>query len=123
MDHRFGWVPFFLLVALWLLWVFPYMFLMLRSGLGDAKYIAKLDKGFEESKITDSQFFGRGYFISYSMKYPRLKGENKLTSRKEHLTMLVSSAFAYSSATLFVLGIGFKICNSVPISLNTDFSG
>ncbi|WP_240800902.1 hypothetical protein [Vibrio sp. Hep-1b-8] len=105
-------VPFFLLVALWLLWVFPYMFLMLRSGLGDAKHIAKLDKvfGFEESKITDSQSFGRGSrFISYSMKYPRLKGENKLTSRKEHLIMLISSAFAYSSATLFVLGIGFKL--------------
>lgn len=79
------------------------MFLMLRSGLGDTKHI-----GFEESKITDSLSFGRGYFISYSMKYPRLKGKNKLTSRKEHLTMLTSSAFAYSSTTLFVLGIGFK---------------
>ncbi|MFL9799701.1 hypothetical protein AB6C80_010970 [Vibrio cyclitrophicus] len=54
-------VPFFLLVALWLLWVFPYMFLMLRPGLGDAKHIAKLDKvfGFEESKITDSLSFDK----------------------------------------------------------------
>lgn len=86
------------------------MFLMLRSGLGDAKHIAKLDNGFEESKITDSLSFGRGSrFISCSMKYPLLKGENKLTSRKEHLTMLIRSAFAYSSATLFVLGIEFKI--------------
>ncbi|CAH7171054.1 hypothetical protein [Vibrio alginolyticus] len=105
-------IPFFLLVALWLFWVFPYMFQMLRSGLGDEKHIAKLDKafGFEELRVTDSLSFGRGSrFISYTMRYPKLKSKQRLAARKDHITMLMNSAFAYSSAVLLVIGLLFKI--------------
>ncbi|OAM96861.1 hypothetical protein [Vibrio europaeus] len=84
-------IPFFPIITLWLVWVFPYTFQMLRVSFGGSHHIFKLDEafGFEEAKMQDSLSFGRGSrFISYSRKYIFRKTERRLANPIKHRVMI-----------------------------------